>query len=95
MLNIKENCTSISQKKRIRRIPWKLPERVYREAEERFDDAITGHEIAVKRVRYRGRLREVMVAADRRLGIVELITIHPLKPGQKQARVQSGRWKRL
>lgn len=80
---------------RIRRIPWKLPERIYREAEERFHDSVTGHEIAVKRLVYGRRLREVMVAYDRRAGIVELVTIHPLRPGQKQARIQSGRWECL
>ena len=79
----------------IRRIPRELPERVYRNAEERFYDLMTDHEVAIMHVRYRRKLREIMVAYDRHADRVELVTIHPLQPGQKRARVESGRWERL
>ena len=80
---------------RLRRIPRTLPERVYREADERFYDVITGHEIAVKRLTYRRKRRDMMVAYDRGPGVVELVTIHPLQPAQKQLRIRHGRWKPL
>ena len=80
---------------RIRRVARQLPARVYRKAEERFSDTVTGHEIAIARLPYRGKVREVMVAYDRVSEGVELVTIHPLRPEQKQSRVHSGRWKRI
>ena len=80
---------------RIRRIPRTLPERIYREAEERFHDTVTGHDVAVKSVKYAGRTRQMLVVYDRMGEAVELVTAHPLRPEQKAARLQSGRWQRL
>jgi len=42
-----------------------------------------------------GKLREVMVAYDIEEQTVRLLTIHPLKEGQKENRLNSGRWRRL
>jgi len=79
----------------IRRIPRQIPARIYREADERFLDSATHHEIAVKRVVFKGKPREMMVVYDRIGRLIELVTIHPLRPEQKQTRIASGRWKPL
>ncbi len=42
-----------------------------------------------------GKMREVMVAYDIIEETVTLLTIHPLKEGQKENRVKSGRWRKL
>lgn len=78
---------------RVRRISWELPERIYRQADAHYYDTATGHGIAVKRVRYRGKWRELVVVYDATARDVELVTIHPLRPEQKQTRLESGRWK--
>ena len=72
-----------------------MPAAIYREADERFLDTATDYEIAVKRVVFKGTQREMMVVYDRVGRLVELVTIHPLRPGQKQTRIASGRWKPL
>jgi hypothetical protein len=60
----------------------------------RFADEETGYGIAVKRVFLYDRDRDVMVAYDRTaIDLVRLLTIHPLKDGQKENRIQSGRWR--
>jgi hypothetical protein len=42
-----------------------------------------------------GKLREVMVAYEIKEQTVRLLTIHPLKEGQKENRLKTGRWRRL
>ena len=78
-----------------RELPHELPREIYQEADERYFDTHTLRKIAVKRVPYRGRVREFLVAYDERGPKVLLVTIHPLKPHQKYRRVLSGRWKPL
>jgi hypothetical protein len=39
--------------------------------------------------------RNVMVAFDYEGDFVKLLTIHPLKEGQKENRVRNGRWRKV
>ncbi len=71
-----------------------LPKSVYENATERFEDTATGHEIAVSEATLYGRKRDVMVAYTLTEGNVKLLTIHPLKQGQKENRLSTGRWRR-
>lgn len=79
----------------LRKIEYDLPQRIYENAEERFMDAETGHIIAVKKVIIYGKERDVMVAYEHKDADVKLLTIHPLKEGQKENRIQSGRWRKI
>jgi hypothetical protein len=47
----------------------------------------------VKRILYEGKERDLMVASTERQDSVLLLTVHPLKAGQKENRIASGRWK--
>ena len=85
----------INLRLQIRQITLSLPRRIYEGASERYHDTKTGHSVAVKRVRFKGKLRETMVAYDELPNRIELVTIHPLKPYQKSARIAKGRWKKL
>ncbi len=79
----------------LRRIEYVLPKRIYEDAEERFMDDETGHIIAVKKVIIYGKERDVMVAYKHEDADVKLLTIHPLKEGQKENPIQSGRWRKI
>jgi hypothetical protein len=79
----------------LREIDYKLPEEIFKNAEERFVDTLTGHNIAVKRTLLYGKERDVMIAHVYEEDFVKLLTIHHLKEGQKENRVRSGRWRRL
>jgi hypothetical protein len=79
----------------LRKIEYVLPKRIYEDAEERFMDDETGHIIAVKKVIIYGKERDVMVAYVHEGADVKLLTIHPLKEGQKENRIQSGRWRKI
>jgi hypothetical protein len=79
----------------MRRIDEDLPEKVFLEAEEKFFDHETGHFIAVKKTRMYGKIRDIMVAYVKEGQNIKLLTIHPLKRGQKERRIESGRWRKI
>ncbi len=79
----------------LRKIDYDLPQQIFEKAEERFTDTLTWHSIAVAKAVIYGKERDVMVAYKHEEVDVRLLTIHPLKEGQKDNRVKSGRWRRL
>jgi hypothetical protein len=79
----------------LRKIDYELPKKIFEDAEERFIDIATGNTIAVARVVIYAKERDVMVAYNYEEENVKLLTIHPLKEGQKENRIKSGRWRRL
>ncbi|MBE7443730.1 MAG: hypothetical protein HS132_00025 [Planctomycetia bacterium] len=54
----------------------------------------TGHLIALMKIKLYNKKREVMVAYLKEGENIKLLTIHPLKEGQKENRINSGRWRR-
>lgn len=66
-----------------------------KKAEEKFADTETGHSIAVMMAVICGKERDIMVAYRHEDEVIKLLTIHPLKDGQKQNRIQSGRWRKI
>jgi hypothetical protein len=77
---------------RARRIPDKMPERIYRKAKERYYNHATFRHIAVMSVIYHRRRRKMMIAYDEFPERVEIVTIHPIESGQIRERVLAGRW---
>lgn len=80
-----------------RKIPYDLPRRIFQQARERYFDNLTKHYIAIHRVEFNGKIREMALTYDKRidLDLMEIITIHPIKPYQKRSRINSGRWRKL
>ncbi len=64
-------------------------------SEERYFDNETEHHIAIMEVDLYNKKREVMVAYEIQGDMVTLLTIHPLKEGQKESRFKSGRWRKI
>lgn len=77
---------------RVRRIPERVPERIYREAKERYYNHATFRHIAVMSVIYHRRRRKMMIAYDEFPDRVEIVTIHPIESRQISERVLTGRW---
>lgn len=77
---------------KVREIDENLPKKIYEQAEERYFDRITGNFIAVGRTMYVSKQREMVLVYKEVENVVEIITIHPLKSGQKDNRLKSGRW---
>jgi len=78
----------------IRNMEYDLPKIVYQNAERYFDNE-TGHLIAVMEKELYGKIRDLMVAYEKKKDKITLLTIHPLKPGQKNNRIKCERWRKL
>ncbi len=85
----------IENRLRLRRIEYDLPKRIVEQTEERYFDNATGHLIAIMKTKLYNTIKEVMVAYTMEGESVKLLTIHPLKKGQKRNRVKSGRWRKV
>ncbi len=76
----------------IRNIPYDLAKDIYNYSTEHYYDTITKYYIAVDTVKYKRKHREMAVIYKEKMEIIEIITIHPLKRGQKENRLRRGRW---
>ena len=85
----------INNRLKLRNIDIGLPEKIYKEASERFLDTETGHLIAVMESELYNKKRDAMVAYVEEGEVVRLLTIHPLKEGQKDERIKAGRCRKL
>jgi len=79
----------------IRGIGYDLPRKIFVESRERYIDDETEHFIATMEVELYNKLREVMIAYVVEGDVARLLTIHPLKEGQKENRIKSGRWRKI
>ena len=80
---------------KLRSIPKALPKRIWMESTERYLDRVTGHSVAVLVCQIKERVKEFALSYDEKEGIVQLITVHPIKTLQKLSRIKMGRWQRL
>jgi len=85
----------IKNRLKLRKIDYDLPKKIFEQSEERFFDKETGHFIAIMRTVFCGKIKEIMVAYVTEEDDVKLLTIHPLKAGQKENRIKSGRWREI
>ena len=76
----------------LRDIPVNWPKEIVQEAQSYYYDNQTDNLIAVGKRNYEGRKRDIMVAFEEIAEGLVLITIHPLKTGQKERRVKRDRW---
>jgi hypothetical protein len=90
-----EYSKHIKNRMKLRIMEYDLPKRIFEEAEERYFDEEPGYFIAVIRVVLYEKKREVMVAYSIEDDYAKLLTIHPLKKGQKENRIKTGRWRKI
>ncbi len=79
----------------LRKMSASLVEKVFREADAKYEDKDTGYTIAIKSLKLHNKLRDLALTYEEKEDEIIFITIHPLKEGQKENRINSGRWKRL
>ena len=85
----------IENRLQLRNIEHDLPKSIFEQSSERYFDSETGHLIAIMQVELYNKSREVMVAYVMEEDYAKLLTIHPLKEGQKENRINSGRWGKI
>ncbi len=79
---------------KVRNIPFSLPKKIFKEAKEHYYDSLTGHYVAVHKLKFNNKIREFALTYDNKEDVIEIITIHPLKAYQKITRINSGRWQK-
>jgi len=80
---------------KFREIPYTLPKEIYQSSKEHYFDGATLRKIAVKKIKFKNRLREMAVVYEETEQEIHIITVHPLKNYQKKSRVNSGRWQKI
>jgi len=90
-----EYSNHITTRLNLRSIEHDLPQKIFEEADERYFDNDTGHLIAVMKTSLYNKIREVMVAYSIDQDCATLLRIHPLKEGQKETRINTGRWRKM
>lgn len=90
-----EYSQHIKNRLHLRKIEYNLPKRIFEQSNERYFDKETDHLIAVMETELYNKTREVMVAYVIEGDDAKLLTIHPLKEGQKENRIGTGRWRKI
>ena len=80
---------------KLREIPYLLPKEIYQTSKEHYFDKETLKKVAIKKVKFKEKFREMAVIYEEINNQINLITIHPLKDYQKISRIKSGRWQKL
>jgi len=80
---------------KLREIPYDLPREIYQSSKEYYFDKETSKRVAIKKIKFKNKLREIAVIYEEMNNQINLITIHPLKNYQKISRIKSGRWQKL
>ncbi len=90
-----EYSAHLKQRLAFREIPCYLPEMIFTRFDEKYFDSETKNFIAIKKVEYFKKNRDMMIAYKEKKQKVVILTIHPLKKLQKDNRIKNKRWKKL
>ncbi len=77
---------------RIRKIPNNYPEIIYKNPDQKFFDNLEGYNVAIKKLKYNQKLRNMMIVYEEKGKEVEIITIHPITEEKVINRVINKRW---
>lgn len=77
---------------KVRKIPREYPELIYNNAEQRYYDVLEKTVIAIKKLKYNNKIRNMMIAYEEKNNKVEIITIHPISEEKIVNRIIRGRW---
>lgn len=79
-------------RKKLREIPNGLAETILNRADEHYKDTQTGYSVAVKSANFQGKTRELALTYEKSENKITIVTLHPLKKGQKENRIKTRRW---
>jgi len=77
---------------KVRKIPEIYPQEIYESPEQRFFDNAEKTFIAIKKLRYNKKLRNMMIAYEEKDDKIEIVTIHPINDEKIINRIMSKRW---
>ena len=62
---------------KIRKVPDDYPRKIYENPEQKYFDLIEGTNIAIKKLKYNKKLRNMMIVYEKKGNVIEIVTIHP------------------
>ena len=68
------------------------PRKIYLKSKLHFFDAETNHYIAVAKMQYARKLRNLAISYDIIGENIEIVTIHPVSDKELKRRIETGRW---
>lgn len=77
---------------KVRKIPEHYPKDIYESPEQKFYDNSEKTSIAIKKLHYNKKLRNMMIAYEDKEDLVEIITVHPITEEKIINRIMTGRW---
>lgn len=77
---------------KLRGVSEKTVKNIFNKSQGFYWDSLRNHYIAVSQIKYKGKTRKMLVAYDKILDAVELITVHPVTDEEIDRRIKSGRW---
>ena len=78
---------------KIRRIPFEYPKLILDNPDREFIDVLEKKKIAIKKLKYNKKVRNMMIAYEIKDRFIEIVTIHPISDEKIINRVMNGRWK--
>lgn len=87
-----EYTDHLSLRIKIRNFPEEYPRIILKEPDIKLFDKVEKTLIAIKRLKYNGKIRNIMIAYEDKQDIIEIITIHPISDEKIINRKLSGRW---
>ena len=78
---------------KIRKIPYEYPKLILNNPEKEFFDILEKRKIAIKKLKYNKKIRNMMIVYEDNGEVLEIITIHPISDEKIINRIASGRWK--
>ena len=77
---------------KLRNIPKDYPKEIFLDPEQEFYDNTEDTYISIKKLFYNGKIRNMMIAYQKKRTVFQIITIHPISDEKIINRVINSRW---
>lgn len=77
-----------------RKIPQDYPKKIVEKPQQEYFDTLAKRNIAIKKLHFEGKLRNMLVAYDIIKNTIEIVTIHVISSKEIQNKLKVGRWRK-
>lgn len=77
---------------KVRNIPNEYPKLIYKNPEQKYYDVVERKFIAIKKLKYNNKTRDMMIAYEEKNEVIEIVTIHPITEEKIINRTINERW---
>ena len=77
---------------KIRKFSEEYPRKIFDSPERKFFDIAEKTKIAIKKLYYNNKVRDLMIVYEEKDDLIEIITIHPITEEKIINRIMKGRW---